>query len=200
MSSKTTVCGPSSERRGASPPAYPKARIPAARAACTPYELSSTTAQPAGVTPMRLAACRKRSGGRLAVRHLARAEDPAREAVVEPGEPQRVANLLVSSARRDTRRDRDGVERLENPGYRRELGGEGLSIQMSEWLFPARRKRPTQVRLDLSGHFLVALTHESLDHFRLGHRPAELGEHGDVDQHGDALGVHQYAVAIEDHE
>jgi len=77
------------------------------------------------------------------VRHLARAEDPAREAVVEPGEPQRVANLLVGSARRDTRRDRDGVERLENPGYRRELGGESLSIQMSEWLFPARRKRPT---------------------------------------------------------
>src|SRR5262249_33859251 len=41
--------------------------------------------------------------GRLAAGDLADAEDPAREALVEPGEPQSEANLLVRPTRRDAR-------------------------------------------------------------------------------------------------
>jgi hypothetical protein len=39
--------------------------MPAARAAWTPYRLSSTTTQDSGGTPMRAAACRNRSGAGL---------------------------------------------------------------------------------------------------------------------------------------
>ena len=46
----------------------------------------------------------------------------------------------------------------------------------------------------------VTPAHESLDHFGLGHRPAEFGEHSHVDLYSDALGVDDHTVAIKDHE
>src|SRR5207244_12086892 len=122
----------------------------------------------------------KQIGGRLAASDLAGAEDPAREAVVEPGESKRKANLLVGPARRDTRRYGDRVECLDDAGHRLELGGESVAIQMLERLFPARAERTAQVSLDLGGHLRVAPAHESLDDLRLGHRPAQPGEPGDV--------------------
>ncbi len=65
MSSNTIVSGPSRTSAGDSPPAKASTRMPAARAACTPERLSSTTTQPAGSVAIRSAACRKRSGAGL---------------------------------------------------------------------------------------------------------------------------------------
>src|SRR5262249_19163931 len=65
--------------------------------------------------------------GWLAAGDLADAEDPAGEALVEPGEPESVANLLVCAARRDAGRNRDGVERRDDPRHRRGLGRRGAA-------------------------------------------------------------------------
>src|SRR5262249_62092717 len=78
--------------------------------------------------------------GWLAAGDLADAEDPAGEAFVEPGEPESVANLLVCAARRDARRNRDGVERLDDPRHRRRAGGGGPAGEGAEQLLPPCRQ------------------------------------------------------------
>jgi hypothetical protein len=74
----------------------------------------------------------KQIGSRLAAGDVADAEDPAREALVEPREPEGEADLLVCPARRDAGRDRDCIERLDDAGNRLELGLERLPIEMTK--------------------------------------------------------------------
>src|SRR5882672_11028310 len=64
-SSTTVVSGPASHSAGVTPPAYPIERIPAARAASTPYRLSLTTTQAAASAASARAACKNRSGAGL---------------------------------------------------------------------------------------------------------------------------------------
>ena len=88
MLSKTRVPGPAS--RAPEPcPAYASTRIPAARAACTPYTLSSTTTHRSGGTPMVLGGQEEHVGRRLSARDVLRAEDPPVEAVEQAGERER---------------------------------------------------------------------------------------------------------------
>src|SRR5436309_988004 len=84
--------------------------------------------------------------------------------------------------------------------YRPEGGVGALAYSRRPRLLPVRWQRSAELRLDLRHHVRVGPAHEPLDHFCLGHRPAELREHGDVDPHGDALAVDQHAIAIEDDE
>ena len=85
MSEKTVVPGPASDSAELRPPANPKDRMPAARAASTPKRLSSTTTHRSGATPEHAAACRKRSGAGL----------PLATSVVEKIRPSKRSNSPV---------------------------------------------------------------------------------------------------------
>src|SRR4029450_2789568 len=132
MSSNTTAPRPSRRSGGVRPPAYPKARMPAALAASTPKRLSSTTAQRAGSAPIRAAGWGDRAGagvavGRgLAVGALVAAEDPALEPFVQAGVAEGEAELVVAAAGGDARRDGDLVEALQEGVHREQSGGQRL--------------------------------------------------------------------------
>src|SRR5215831_20460081 len=120
-------------------------------------------------------------GGRFAACDLTGAEDPAGEALVEPGEPQGEPDLLVRPARGDARRERDRVERLDDTRHRRELGRERVAVEVAKGLLPVARKAAPQVRLDLAGHLLVRPPHEAVDDLGFGQGPAEPAQYDDVD-------------------
>lgn len=149
-----------------------------------------------GVCPHAIRRVKKEIGGRLASGDVAGTKDSANEARVEPCEPQRVANPLVGTTRRDAGRGREFIENLENAGNGFEPGFERLPIQALEGLFPVRRERAAEMGLDLGYHVLIRPAHEALDYFRLGHHPTKLREHDDIDPHGNTFAVHQHTIAI----
>ena len=90
----------------------------------SPGTLSSTTAVLAGSKPIARGRVQEEVGRRLAVGDLGRAEDAALEALPQPGRAQRDRHLRVRPARRDARRQRDPVERVDDARHRLELARE----------------------------------------------------------------------------
>src|SRR5207245_11651683 len=95
-----------------------------------------------GVDAHAIRGVKKEIRRRLAAADLAGAEDAADEPAVEPGEAERVANALVTAARRDAGDDGDSVERLDDARDRCERGFERLPVQMLKGRLPIRRNRP----------------------------------------------------------
>jgi hypothetical protein len=106
----------------------------------------------------------------------------------------------MAAARGHADRACDRVERGDDAGDRFELGVERVPVQMPEGLLPIRVETPAELSLDLPDHVLLRAADEALDHLGLGQRPAELGEHPDVDPHADPLAVDEHPVAVEDDE
>ena len=92
------------------------------------------------------------------------------------------------------------VERLHDSGHRSELGGEGLAVEVLEGVLPVGGEGTPQMRFDLGLHEGVGAADEALDDLALGEGPAQLGEDPHVDADGQALAVHEHAVAVEDDE
>jgi hypothetical protein len=72
--------------------------------------------------------------------NLADAEDASRKAVVQAGQAQRVAYLLVGPTGCDARGKHDQVKGFDDAIDRPELGGEGVSIEMLERVLPISRE------------------------------------------------------------
>ncbi len=200
MSSNTIVFGPSRSSAGESPPAKARARMPAARAASTPERLSSTTTQPGRRGRHLLGSVQEEVRGGLASGDVLRTEDPPLEPLVQACQPERVAQVLVSAARRDAARQGDRVECLQHAFDGSELGLERLSVERLYLLFPVDRQLASEVRLDCGLGVAVGAPDEPLDHLRLAERPSQLAQHQHVHLDRQALAVDEHAIAIEDHE
>jgi hypothetical protein len=106
----------------------------------------------------------------------------------------------VAPARRDAGRRADAVERLDDPVHRLKLGIERFPIEVEVLRVPVGRERTAEMLLDLAAHVVVRVSDEPLGDLRLRQRPPDAGQDDRVHADGDSLGVHEDAIAIEDHE
>jgi len=139
-------------------------------------------------------------GRGLSVNHVLRAEDPAREALVQAGQAEHVSQIVVRATRRHALRQLDRVDRLHHAVDGSELGRERLPVEGPIPLVPVRGQLPTEMGLDCGAGVSVRAPDEPLDYLSLAQRPAQLPKRLDVHLDRQALRVDQHAVAIEDHQ
>ena len=101
-----------------------------------------------GCDPERAGGVEEEIGRRLAPGDVGRAEDPPLESLVEPGQPEGVAQPLVPGAGRDAGRQRDGVERFDDAVDGPQFAVERLPVERPVRLVPVRGQRPPEVLLD----------------------------------------------------
>jgi len=153
-----------------------------------------------GIDVHLLGRVQKEVGGGLAVSDLANAEDPACEALIQAGQPQRVADFVVAAAGCHTDRHGDASQGFNNAVNQSELRVERLPVQVLESLFPIVGKTPSQMGFDLGDHVRVGASDEALDHLIDADRPAECVDHSGINADGNAFAVDEYPVAVEDDE
>lgn len=139
-------------------------------------------------------------GGGLAVGDLGGAENPAREAFVQPGAAQGVPHLVVRPAGGHADRKGDHVESLRQTLDGQELGVHGFAMKFFEPLRPDRGRLLIRASGDLLANVGVRAPDEPGDDILLGERPAQCGAESDLNAYGDAFAVDQHSVTIEYHQ
>ena len=136
---------------------------------------------------------------RLATGNVARAEDPPCESLVQAGQPERQAHLLVASIRCDAHRDRDRVEGLDHTVDRSQLADERVTVEQLGFLFPRALRSIPLVRPNVLG-VRSRLADVPFDDLRFRQRMAESLEDSRHDADRDPFAVDQDAVAVENHQ
>ncbi len=140
---------------------------------------------------------------RLAPPDVGRAEDVLGEEPPQPGPAQVAADLLVSAAGADTH----GIPLYDNAAHGRMHAGDGFELLVERApvlrrpvLLPPGRQGPAEVIRDLALDVGLGPPEKAADDLVAGDRPPQGGQRPDVDVDGQALGVDEDAVTVQDDE
>jgi len=139
---------------------------------------------------------------RLAPADLGGGVDAAVEALVEAGEAEGEAHLLVGAAGGDAGPHAAAVQLVQgadDAGGRHEVGPERRLGRHPVALGPLGQG-PADLRLDLHEHRGAVAADEALDHLLGRDRPAQLGDEPGLDPDDESLAVHEHPVAVEHHQ
>lgn len=200
MWSNTVVALPANALAGVTPPEKAKTCMPAARAASTPWMLSSTTAHSSGRNPKESAACRKRSGSGFPPPHVLGTENPAFESGQQPGLSQCSPYLAVGPAGSYAMRQPQPVESLFDSVHSTQVQSKRPLIPALISMVPTGRQDDIQVFFNLGDEVRFGFSNEPADYLVKMEIPAKISEDALVHPDGNGFGIHQDAVAIEDHQ